>query len=214
MTDDVVARFSRLATSTIGNALDELGCNGIVHGLHPLVGGRAFCGRTVTVKQTTAEFGAHSVAEFKVGAMIDAADPGQVIVVDNGGALVSTWGGLASFAAKMKGIAGTIIDGGARDVEEIRECGYAVQARHIVPTGGRKRIKVEGIGVPIELSGVRINSDEIVKADDTGIARIPAECELEVLVLAEEYEVNDKHALELLKTGQSFSEAMRKFNTI
>ena len=40
MTDDVVARFSRLATSTIGNALDELGCNGIVHGLHPLVGGR------------------------------------------------------------------------------------------------------------------------------------------------------------------------------
>ena len=46
------------------------------------------------------------------------------------------------------------------------------------------------------------------------IARIPAECELEVLVLAEEYEVNDKHALELLKTGQSFSEAMRQFNTI
>ena len=117
-------------------------------------------------------------------------------------------------AAKIKGIAGTIIDGGARDVEEIRDCGYAVQARHIVPTGGRKRIKVEGIGVPIEVSGVGINPAEIVKADDTGIVRIPADCELEVLALAEEYEVNDKRALELLKTGQSFSEVMRKFNSI
>ena len=152
MTDDAVVRFSRLATSTIGNALDELGYAGIVTGLHPLISGRAFCGRAVTVKQVTGEFGAHSVAEFKVGAMIDATAPGQVIIVDNGGASVSSWGGLASLAAKIKGIAGTIIDGGARDVEEIRDCGYAVQARHIVPTGGRKRIKVEGIGVPIEVS--------------------------------------------------------------
>ena len=214
MTDDAVVRFSRLATSTIGNALDELGYAGIVTGLHPLISGRAFCGRAVTVKQVTGEFGAHSVAEFKVGAMIDATAPGQVIIVDNGGASISSWGGLASLAAKIKGIAGTIIDGGARDVEEIRDCGYAVQARHIVPTGGRKRIKVEGIGVPIEVSGVGINPAEIVKADDTGIVRIPADYELEVLALAEEYEVNDKRALELLKTGQSFSEAMRKFNTI
>ena len=86
MTDDAVVRFSRLATSTIGNALDELGYAGIITGLHPLISGRAFCGRAVTVKQATGEFGAHSVAEFKVGAMIDAAAPGQVIIVDNGAA--------------------------------------------------------------------------------------------------------------------------------
>ena len=37
MTDDAVVRFSRLGTSTIGNALDELGYVGIVTGLHPLI---------------------------------------------------------------------------------------------------------------------------------------------------------------------------------
>ncbi len=52
--------------------------------------------------------------------MIDAAGPGDIIVVDNGGHPVSTWGGMATYAAVHKGMGGLIVDGGVRDREEMR----------------------------------------------------------------------------------------------
>ena len=38
-----------------------------------------------------------------MGKVIDVAQPGDVLVFDNGGKEISTWGGLASTAAKDKG---------------------------------------------------------------------------------------------------------------
>src|SRR4029453_14782104 len=51
--------------------------------------------------------------------VIDAAGPGDGLVIDNAGHCVSTFGGLATLAAKLKGIAGLIVDGGVRDREEV-----------------------------------------------------------------------------------------------
>jgi regulator of RNase E activity RraA len=53
--------------------------------------------------------------------VIDAAGSGDVLVIDNAGHCVSTFGGLATLAAKLKGIAGLIVDGGVRDREEMVE---------------------------------------------------------------------------------------------
>ena len=38
-----------------------------------------------------------------------------MLVIDNGGHCVSTFGGLATLAAKLKGVAGLVADGGVRD---------------------------------------------------------------------------------------------------
>jgi regulator of RNase E activity RraA len=54
-----------------------------------------------------------------MGKVIDVAQPGDVLVFDNSGKEISTWGGLASTAAKVKGIKGVIIDGGSRDADEV-----------------------------------------------------------------------------------------------
>ena len=61
---------------------------------------------------------------------IDAAQPGDVIVIDNGGRPdTSCWGGLLALAAKTKGISGVVIDGACRDIDESRELGFPVYAR-------------------------------------------------------------------------------------
>src|SRR5215510_12798217 len=69
---------------------------------------------------------------------IDAAQPGDVIVIDNGGRPdTSCWGGLLALAAKTKGISGVIIDGACRDVDESRDVGFPVFARGAVPMTAR-----------------------------------------------------------------------------
>ncbi len=50
-------------------------------------------------------------------APIEAAKPGDIIVIDNGGKLeFSCWGGLLALSAKLKGISGVVIDGASREL--------------------------------------------------------------------------------------------------
>jgi regulator of RNase E activity RraA len=210
----MVADYSRLATSTIGNVLDELGVSGLIVNLRPLVPGRPFCGPATTARGICGPFGTYGPADFRVGAILDAAAPGDVVVIANNGAQVSTWGGLASLAAKTKGLVGTVIDGGARDVEEVDEHGYSIYARHLVPTGGRKRIRIEEIGAPVMVDGVEVSPGDIIVADGTGIACVPLAQADAVLAMARQFDANDRKSARLIEQGTSLSDAMRRYDTI
>ena len=63
---------------------------------------------------------------------------------------------MASYAAKLKRIAGLVVDGGVRDLEEIVEFGFPVFARHLVPTTGRTRLKVAAINDQVTVDGVTV----------------------------------------------------------
>jgi regulator of RNase E activity RraA len=211
----LVERIGRLATSTLANALDRTGLHdNIVPGIKAAAPGFRFAGPAVTVKEAAGDYGAYSSDEFRVGAMIDAARAGDVIVVDAGGAPASTWGGMASYAAKLKGIAGLLVDGGARDLEEMIEFGFPVFARHMVPTTGRTRLKVEAINVPVTIDGVPVSPGDIIAADGTGVAVLPAGCAAEIADIAETLAGDDAAAMEDLKAGLTFTEAMAKYKGI
>lgn len=59
---------------------------------------------------------------------------------------MSTFGGLSTSAALAGGMAGIVIDGGCRDVEEIRSSGLFVASRHVTPRSGKLRVKVVEVG--------------------------------------------------------------------
>jgi 3-hexulose-6-phosphate synthase / 6-phospho-3-hexuloisomerase len=69
----------------------------------------------VSVREITARRGDFTSHDFQAGKIIDAVSPGDVLVIDNGGHRVSTFGGLATLAAKLKGAAGLVVDGGVRE---------------------------------------------------------------------------------------------------
>lgn len=214
-TTGIIHRLGALATSTLANALDGVGehrhatCE-----LRPVFPGIRFAGRAVTVKELHGDYGTYQSEDFRVGSMIDAAGPGDVIVVDAGGARASTWGGMASLAAKEKGIAGLVVDGGVRDQEEIETFGFPVFARHLVPTTGRTRLKVEAIDEPVDIDGVRVSPGDIIVADCTGVICVPADHAAEVAEIAEACARDDRKAEEVIRAGLSFTEAMRKFRRI
>src|SRR5262245_56915738 len=102
--DATLALFKTLATPTLANALDDVQFEGVLKGLSQVVPGTRCVVRAVTIRQVAGERENFTSADFRVGAMIDAANPGDIIVVDMGARAISTFGGLATLAAKLKGV--------------------------------------------------------------------------------------------------------------
>jgi regulator of RNase E activity RraA len=212
--DDIVQKLGALATPTIANALDDVAFEGVMAGLMQVVPGTRCAGRAVTVREITGRRGDFASDDFKVGQIIDAAGPGDILVIDNGGQRVSTFGGLATLAAKTKGVAGIVADGGVRDREEMIEHAFPVFARHMTPLTGRTRLAVTGINEPIGCGGVRVRPGDMIVADGSGVVCIPAELAERVAELAARYAEDDREAAAEIAKGLPFREAMAKYRRI
>lgn len=214
VSDALVARLGAIYTSTLSNALEDVGEDGVILGLAAAGAGMRCAGRAMCVAQVTGPAGAFPGSDFKVGAMIDAASSGDIVVVANNGHPVSSWGGTASYAAKLKGVGGLIVDGGVRDREEMIEHAFPVFSRHMVPTTGRTRIRVTEIGGTVTLAGVKVVSGDVIVADGTGIVCIPAAKAEAVAEIAEALQEDDAQATREIADGLSFAQAMAKFRKI
>jgi len=213
--DALIERFRALATPTIANALDDVGFEGVLVGLTQMVPGTRCVGRAFTVREVTGRRGDFASEDFtKVGEAIDTARPGDVLVIDNGGHCVSTFGGLATLAAKLKGIAGLVADGGVRDREEMVEHAFPVFARHMTPLTGRTRLAITAMGEPVSCGGVRVRPGDVIVGDGSGVVCVPAEHAEKVGELAQRYARDDEAAAAELAKGLTFGEAMARFRRI
>ncbi len=213
--NELIRRIAGLATSTLANALDNTGLhNQVIAHIKAVSPGFRFTGPAVTVKEIAGAHGDYSSEDFAVGAIIDAARAGDVIVVDAGGAQCSTWGGMASLAAKLKGVAGLLVDGTVRDLEEMIEFDFPVFSRHMIPTTGRLRLKIEDINVPVVIDGVNVAPGDIICADGTGAVSLPVARAEEITDLAEKLARDDAAAVKDLRAGLTFTQAMAKYKGI
>lgn len=106
-------------------------------------------------------------------AAIYRAPPGSVIVVEAGDIDYAVSGGNVCAVAQRRGIAGFVIDGVIRDIAEVREAGFPVFARGVIPIPGDKQLigKLNGI---VHCGGVEVVSGDVVVADEEGIVVVPA----------------------------------------
>jgi regulator of RNase E activity RraA len=132
---------------------------GVLSGLVQIVPGSRCIGRAVTVREITArrgDFTAHDFSgwqDHRCGWPSGCAGHRQ------------RWaprGGLATLAAKLKGAAGLVVDGGMRDLEEMVEHALPVFARHLTPLTGRSRLAVTGINEPVSCGGVRVRPGDVL----------------------------------------------------
>ena len=196
-----------IGTSTWSDALDALQVEGVIRGLAQRSGQGRFAGCAITVRERIQPLGSFAKSEMQVGRFLDAAAPGDVLMVAMDGAEVSTFGGLASLAASRKGLAAVIIDGGCRDLDEMRATGLWVASRHITPLSGKTRIRTEAIGEPVQVGGVTVRPGDLIVGDETGIVAIPRDRIAQAIALVAEERATDAAMEQALRSGASFSEA-------
>ncbi|MFB8350424.1 RraA family protein [Streptomyces niveus] len=113
-------------------------------------------------------------------AAIYRAEPGSVIVVQGGDVDYALAGGNVCAVAQRRGIAGFVLDGVMRDLAEVRELGFPVFARGLMPVPGIKAT-VEPLNREVRCGGVVVNAGDIVVADEEGIVVTPRARQEEVL---------------------------------
>jgi regulator of RNase E activity RraA len=199
----LVEAFKEISTCTISDALDKLGLPCGTFGIRPLYDCPRIAGPAVTMRIVPA--GSMKTSGHMGADPLDAAQPGDILVFDNGGRLdQNCWGEIVTYAALQNGVIGVIIDGAARDVDVTKEMGFPVFAKGTVPLTARNRNVQGDYNCPVKIGGLQVNPGEIVVADINGIVVIPTDRAEEVLQTCKDMMEREDDIIRKIKAGISF----------
>jgi 4-hydroxy-4-methyl-2-oxoglutarate aldolase len=168
-TDTTVERLRRLDSSAVSDARDQLGLpDATVTGIANLTGTTTVAGRVITVQLGPPQ--ATPSTRHLCTSAIEAGRAGDVIVIDHQGRTdCAAWGGNLSRGGAARRIAGTLVHGAARDLDESRALGYPVYATASTPRTARGRTQEQSWNTPISFAGIDVEPGDYVIADSTGI---------------------------------------------
>jgi regulator of RNase E activity RraA len=222
MPDPLVAGFKKTTVASVADAMDQVvGKRGFLsHDMRPrtLQGDAAkVVGHAVTalMRQATPDKATATLSAKHSIAMIDNAKPGEVgvIVIENG-LDVAGLGGLMGTAAKARNMAGIIIDGGARDLAEVRGLGLPVYSMSVVPSSSVGRYATVAMNQPVKCAGIDVKPGDIIVAGEDGVVAVPLERAQEVLKRAQEIDEREGKMVPLIKQYKALSKAVEIFNRI
>src|SRR5499426_3352862 len=172
--NDLVTRLNALDTCAVSDAMDKLGLRGVVIGIHQYSTTRKIAGSVVTVKLGIDD-GKPVAARHLSTTAIETASPGDVIVVEQRtGVDAASWGGNLSLGAKVRGVAGVICEGPARDIDESREHDFPVYARDHTCTTARGRLAEVATNERITVGTIAVSPGDYVIADASAVVFTPA----------------------------------------
>jgi len=193
MADRAPDELARMSTATISDALFRMGHKNrtMRSRIKPVSPEMRVAGRALTVHAYAGGTHASSMA-------LEAAEPGQAIVIDGGGYTEAVlWGEVFSWMAAARGVRGAVIDGAVRDLEGVRELGFPLFAAAVTPAAGTGD-RLGEVGITIQCAGVVVNPGDWVFGDGLGV----------VVVLPEEVdEVLDRCRQILEKESAMIAEA-------
>jgi 4-hydroxy-4-methyl-2-oxoglutarate aldolase len=146
---------------------------------------------------------------------IDKAPAGSVyVMVLEDGLDIAGIGGLMATAMKYRSLAGAIIDGGVRDIPQIRKLQFPVFSRGVVPSTSINHYRFVGMNVPVTCAGVRVNPGDVISADEDGVVVVPKDKAADVLKKAQELDNTEHSMLPFIEKYRSITEAVAKYGRI
>lgn len=214
--DPIFAGFSEVAVASVADAVDKVtGKRGYMDAsIKPRINDKRVVGPAATVLEAaTDEF----LPPQHALDLIDEAPRGSVIVISIAGGEpdVAVWGGLMTAGAVANEHAGAILDGGVRDLAEIRrDYDFPVYARDVSPGTTLGRYKTVAAQVPVEVGGVVVHPGDIIVADIDGVVVVPKEKAEEILAMAREIDERELEQARLIIRERSLRTGLAKYGRI
>jgi 4-hydroxy-4-methyl-2-oxoglutarate aldolase len=146
---------------------------------------------------------------------IDSTTPGRVLVLGSPSSSSSAlFGGLLAGAVRSAGGEGVVVDGYARDRDEVQASGLPTMVRGFRPLDSYGREEVVEVSEPVTVGGVTVRQGDLVFGDGDGLVCVPAEVEAEVLQKAFAKVEAESEMRAALANGMSVRAAFATFGVL
>jgi 3-hexulose-6-phosphate synthase/6-phospho-3-hexuloisomerase len=179
------------------NLSDALHRGGVLQGIRPLFPGIRMIGQAVTVRTYPGDWA-------KPVQAIDVAQPGEIVVIDAGGAGPALWGELATHSAVQRNLGGVVVDGALRDSPEIMTMKFPAFSRLVMPNAGEPKGFGE-IGVPVTVGNMRVEPGDWLLGDDDGVVVLPKAIAVEYANRSMDVLERENRIREEIKEGSTLS---------
>ena len=214
--DPLIEGFRQIEVASVADAIEQLYGQKLYmhHEMRPLFTTK-FAGPAVTVLMKKEEHTEGSKASQGMLDAIDAAAPGSVYVMKlEDGADIAGIGGLMATAMKARGLAGAVIDGGVRDLPQIKKIQFPVYSIGIAPSTSVNHYRFAGVNVPVTCAGALVNANDIISADEDGVVVIPRARAAEILKKAQDLDNTEHTMIPFIEKFKSIKEAVARFGRI
>ena len=213
---ELIEAFNQVAVASVADAVDKVcGRRGYLDSvIKPRINDKRICGPAATVLEAaTDEF----VPPQHALDLIDETPAGSVIVIsiEGGVSEVAVWGGLMTAGAVANGHVGAVLDGGVRDLTEIRrDYDFPVYARSVSPGTTLGRYRTVASQVPVCVGGVMVHPGDIVVGDVDGVVIVPHAQAEAVLKMAQEIDERELEQAKLIIAEKSLRKGLAKYGRI
>lgn len=183
-----------------------------IRGLH---GGMKIAGPVWTLRgRADPAISAHESLELWIRDCLSGATPGHVVVCQPQDDARSAMGDLSAEALRRRGIRGYLIDGGARDADEIVEIGFPVFCRFTTPIDIVGSWRLEATQVPITIGSVLISPGDYILGDRDGILLITQEIAEFVITKTVQTMSTDSTMRAAIRSGRDPYDAFLEFGKL
>jgi 4-hydroxy-4-methyl-2-oxoglutarate aldolase len=216
LTADELEALRRITTPTVANAIETFDLrprsegfmDSTVRCIFPELG--AMAGYAVTAKIAARERSPGAPPPWELWAALERAPSPRIVVIedlDYPSPAGSFWGEVNGSIYQGLGCAGTVTNGGVRDLDEVRATGFHFFASCVLVS--HAYVHLVEVGQPVSVGGLTVRTGDLLHGDQHGVTSVPIEIARELPKAAAEVERRERRIIELARSPECSAASLR-----